>query len=595
MKSGAGEQVMSARVQDGTEQPLNWEQRLSVMLAKRRWLAGVVCCAVAAIATLPLFVSGFPGGDDAIKHYRWSTEFVKALKDGSPYPRWFPEANRGAGSPLPIYYPPLPFYVAAVFNAAAGHMLTAISLSCWLALALSGLTMYGFGRLTLSRPMSLIAAVFYMLMPYHIVDLYLGSAISEFWSFAWVPLIFYFIYRVSDRDDWFAAGGLALSYALLLQTHVPSAFLTSLSLPIFAISLTRDLRRLLRIAAGLALGAGISAIFVVPVLFERKYIQIGRVILRRAYRDYFLFEHSGSAFKSILSSSNGANYSLQAELAALAVLALLIVAGLLVLKKPREGGRFRLWRASLVVTAFSLFMTTRIAAPLYRLLPGLVFLLFPFRWLLVSSAGVSLLTAVVVSLLARDTERRTLKVVALSLIAAFTLTVSGLAIARAPLKPATLERRLVRREAPEYHPVWWDGERHDELERASVVVDSGDAAVQILDDRGINQGYHLNAQSESLLRLRPLFFPGWVARADGRPIEIRPSSGGNIEVRMEPGEHQLTLSFEDTWPRTAGKLISAVCIAGLLVLLLVAHRKKGVAVYLYELNKGASLPDTHQE
>ena len=171
-----------------------------------------------------------------------------------------------------------------------------------------------------------------------------------------------------------------------------------------------------------------------------------------------------------------------------------------------------------------------------------------------------------------DAVKQTIKVLSLAVIAAFTLTVSVLAIASAPLKPETLERRLARREAPEYRPVWWDSERHEDLEQASVVIDSGDAVVQKIDDRGISQSYHVSANSESVLRMRPLYFPGWVARADGRPVEIRPSSGGNIELRMEPGEHQLTLSFEDTWPRTTGKLISAVCIAGLVVLLFVARR-----------------------
>jgi len=564
--------VLEPEIQSAGELPLNWKQRASITLAKRPWIVFVTCFSLAALVTLPLFIVGFPKGGDAVKHYRWSTEFVKALGDGALYPRWFAEANRGKGSPLPIYYPPIPFYVAAAFNVVAGDMLTAISLSCWLALALSGQAMYALSRLTLSRPASLIAAVLYMLMPYHILDLYQGSAVSEFWSFAWVPLILCFLYRVSDHDDWIAFCGLALSYALLLQTHVPSAFLTSLSLPIFAVALTRNVRRLLRIAAGLAFGAGISAIFLVPVLFERKYITIGRVVSRRDYRDYFLFEQLGSAFKTILDPSNIGDYSRQADLAGLAVLVLLIFAVVVAFKKWRDGNRVRLWRASLVITAFSLFMTTRLAAPLYRVVPGLVFLLFPFRWLLVASVGASVLTAAAVSILARDAERRTIKVLSLAVIAAFTLTVSVLAIARAPLKPETLERRLARREAPEYRPVWWDSERHEDLEQASVVIDSGDAVVQKIDDRGISQSYHVSANSESVLRMRPLYFPGWVARADGRPVEIRPSSGGNIELRMEPGEHQLTLSFEDTWPRTTGKLISAVCIAGLVVLLFVARR-----------------------
>lgn len=190
------------------EAPLNWEQRLSITLAKRKWIAVVICCMVAVIVTLPLFISGFPIGSDAAKHYRWSTEFTKSLSDGTLYPRWFPEANRGGGSPMPLYYPPLPFYIAAAFNLITGDMLTAISLACCLALALSGLTMYGFSRLTLSRPMSLMAAVLYMLIPYHILDLYQGAALSEFWSFAWVPLIFYFTYRIREQPTLRAVSGL---------------------------------------------------------------------------------------------------------------------------------------------------------------------------------------------------------------------------------------------------------------------------------------------------------------------------------------------------------------------------------------------------
>ena len=177
---------------------------------------------------------------------------------------------------MPIYYPPLPFYVATAINAVTGNMLTALSLSCWLALALSGLTMYGFGRSSLSRPMSLLAAALYMLIPYHILDLYQGSALSEFWCFAWLPLIFYFTFRICEEPGLRATAGLTLSYALLLQTHVLGAFLISLALLVFALLLTRDVRRLIRVAGSMAFGAGISAVFIVPVLFERKYIHIER-------------------------------------------------------------------------------------------------------------------------------------------------------------------------------------------------------------------------------------------------------------------------------------------------------------------------------
>ena len=559
------------------EAPLNWEQRLSITLAKRKWIAAVICCMVAVIVTLPLFISGFPVDGDAAKHYRWSTEFTKSLSDGALYPRLFPEANRGGGSPMPLYYPPLPFYIAAAFNVITGDMLTAISLGCCLALALSGLTMYGFSRLTLSRPMSLMAAILYMLMPYHILDLYQGAALSEFWSFALIPLIFYFTYRMSEETSLRTASGLTLSYVLLLQTHVVSAFLISLTLPVFALLLTRDKRKLLSVAGSIALGAGISAIFLVPVLFERKYVHIERV-LRHDYKKYFLFEHLVSALKTIGVPSGENDYPLQTELAAFGLLLLLAASVVLLWKKLRAGGqadsRTKLWRALLVVTALSLLMTVRVTAPLWRIIPGFSFLQFPFRWLLIYSVGATVLTAAAVSLVVSNAKRRTIYAVAFILIIAFNLTVSAIAVVRMPQDEDELQKKLDNKEVPEYHPIWWDGEFNKKFAETPAIVDEGDAVVRAIDDKGIEQSYDVSAGSHALLRLRPLYFPGWVARLDDKPVEIWPSEEGNIVLKVEPGEHRLTLSFEDTWPRRAGKLISAASLLCFLSLPFITRRMK---------------------
>jgi len=44
----------------------------------------------------------------------------------------------------------------------------------------------------------------------------------------------------------------------------------------------------------------------------------------------------------------------------------------------------------------------------------------------------------------------------------------------------------------------------------------------------------------------------WIAEE-----RIAPGPEGNIQLHVEPGEHTLTMSFEDTWPRTVGKIVSA--------------------------------------
>ena len=524
----------------------------------------ISCAAIlilASVIMLPVFVRGFPAGFDAVRHYRWTSHFIDALRDGAIYPRWLPAANDGQGSPVPLYYPPLPFYVAAAFSLVTGNTLQAMALSCWLALALSGLTMYAFSRSVLSGGMSFAAAALYMIAPYHLLDLYQGSTVSEFWAFAWVPLLLAAVRHVSVGRSLQGVAWLAFGYAMLVLTHVPVAFLTTLTLPIYALLLTRNPRALLRMTAGAALGAGLAAIFLIPVFFEIGYVKL---FFKFDYRDYFLFERVRAALTSTRfpAESSLFSYSLDLDLVGVGLLALFLVSSLLIWMEWRarksDSDWIRSWFAIWIVTVFSFLMTTRLTAPIWRITPGLTYLFFPYRWLIVASAGACFLGSLSVWMLMRDGKWRSLKTAALGIVVVLNLAIGALAIWRAPIASDGFAGGLSRRDPREYRPKWWDGQLRKEQSQSAASVESGDAQVRAIDDSGIEQSYSVSAGTDSVITLRPLYFPGWIARVDGEKREIAPGPEGNIQLHVEPGEHTLTLSFEDTWPRTVGKIVSAV-------------------------------------
>lgn len=153
-----------------------------------------------------------------------------------------------------------------------------------------------------------------------------------------------------------------------------------------------------------------------------------------------------------------------------------------------NAGQTRSWLPIWIVTAFSILMTTRLTAPIWLITPGLSYLFFPYRWLVVASVGACLLAPLSVWVM-RDGKWRNLKITALAIVVVLNLAISALAIWRAPVAPDGFAGGLSRRDTREYRPKWWDGQLRREQWQSVALVESGDAQVNAIDDSGIEQSY----------------------------------------------------------------------------------------------------------
>lgn len=545
-------------------------------------MAFLVIVAVATLVMLPLFFHGFAAGDDSVMHYQHAAGFIEALGEGAVYPRWLPRSNFGQGSPVMLYYPPLPYYVVAAFDVLVRNPLLSLKLGCWFALALSGVTMYVFARTMLSRWMSLLAALAYLTASYHLFDVYHRAALSEYWSFVWLPLVLDGTLRVASGRGWRSVAYLSVSYALMLLTHVITSFELSLLLPVFLLLLTRNLRRIAQVAAGLALGAAISAVFLLPLQIERGYVRIDRA-LRIPYADFFLFQNLGGAFsKHVFPPPEHRRFYLLYGIDLIAVgITLLLAVSALVIWRNRQVIQqsvlpFGFARAAFAITALSLLLTTRLSAPVWRLVPAFPYIQHPFRWLVVATLGVVLLSGIAASVLNATADRSKQYVLALTMAVAFNVVISAFVVAKASYDPSeALEERRSVSEVPAFRTAWLDRQKNlDEFEKPAAAIVSGEATVTAIDESGASQSYAIDARMASTITLRTLYFPGWAVRVDGALTEIKPSIEGNIQLSVEPGVHALALNFEDTLPRKAGKLVSA---AGVLVLIMMLYTTSTVS------------------
>ena len=119
-------------------------------------------------------------------------------------------------------------------------------------------------RETGTRTAPLVGAIVYMAAPYHLLDLYVRGAFAEFAGYAVLPLLMLAIRRLADRPR-AAPVLLAVAYAALLLTHLPTALLISVAVipPYVLFRAWRMGERrlaaifLLRAAAGGVLGIGL--------------------------------------------------------------------------------------------------------------------------------------------------------------------------------------------------------------------------------------------------------------------------------------------------------------------------------------------------
>src|SRR5581483_3643244 len=157
------------------------------------WIA-----AAAAAALLPFLWLGIPSGHDFEFHLNSWVEVLDHWRQGVLYPHWAGLAHYGYGEARFIFYPPLSW----TLGAALGSFLPwpwVPAAYLWIALVLSGTSMFVLARRWLPTADAVTAAVLYAVNPYHLVIVYWRSALAELLAAAYLPLLLRFILRSEEE------------------------------------------------------------------------------------------------------------------------------------------------------------------------------------------------------------------------------------------------------------------------------------------------------------------------------------------------------------------------------------------------------------
>jgi hypothetical protein len=360
----------------------------------------------ALVMILPTLIKGNASGHDFEFHLASWVETARQWQEGVFYPRWAPGAHCGFGEPRFIFYPP----VSWILGAALGNVLPWPAVPgafAWLALTLQGLASYRLVREWQPPGVALWAAGLWVANPYNVINVYHRSAFAELLASGLFPLALLYALRLAAPAGKVAPDKhsphknivvLSLVVAGIWLTNAPAAVITCYSvglLLVVAAIRSRSVGPVLRGALAGALGLALAGFYVVPAVYEQKWVQIAEAF-SGGLRPEDNFPFTGW----IGSEHRAFNFLISwVQMAELALAAALFLAALRLGRRsnpdspqeatPAAGPALRDARIPILCLGIAAaFLLLRPTLPLWHALPFLKAVQFPWRFLSVLNLAI---------------------------------------------------------------------------------------------------------------------------------------------------------------------------------------------------------------
>jgi len=513
---------------------------------------------VSLLAVLPFFWQGSPSGHDFEFHMFSWMDVLSQWKQGIVYPRWAALAHWGYGEARFLFYPPASWTLGAALGALLPWRMVP-GAYCWIVLTLAGAAMYRLAREWLSTPDALFAAAFYIVNPYHLVIVYWRSAYAELLASALLPLLLLCVLRLEEHGLrpalWL---GVTLAAAWLI--NAPAAVIIHYSLAglvTLKAVLARSWRPILQTGLAIMLGAALASLYLVPAMYEQKWVNIGEVLSPGVRpQDNFLF--------TTVADPDHNRFNLLVSTIAAAEIG---AAAIAVWFSRRYGVKQRtLWILLSTWIGGSVLIMLSMTNLLWRYLPELRFVQIPWRWLLCLNAALAILLAMPLAMGTRRWSARALVsagLLAVVLIAGYRIqppwwdTAPDIQEMSKAMSDGTGNEGI-----DEYVPAGADPyDVNKALPR--ITADSDEPAPAKIQTWGPEEKHFAVYTSEpENLTLRLFNYPAWEVTINGRHVDSQTTQGtGQMVIALPAGRDDVRVRFRRTPDRTLGGAVSLISLA----------------------------------
>ena len=534
----------------------------------------VLLIVISILPIISIFRTGTYESGDFNIHVRRAIEFYQLLSQGNIIPTWAGDLNTTYGYPLFAFNYTLPYYIISFFKFFGFSFITSLKLFLASNFVLSGTFMYLFSKKIFKNSLAAFCtSIFYLFTPYHLISLHFKITIGEILAYTFIPLTFYFAFRFLNDKKLINLLLSGFFLGTILLSHI---FVGLFLMPVITIYVIFSMNNFLR---GIFYSFGIVAVSLLISMYQWTAPLI--------YRQYlFTTAHPTDPSKAFYFPNivdllyapwrfgllfQGPKGELSFLLGYAQLLALLIVIVLLLKNKIKKEykNNLILW---IVLFFGTIFLITPQSIFIWRFLP------------LINEAGsqrllilAAFFTSLFAGYIAVTYSKRKLIMYGLIFFAIGTTILNW---GQRRVIPTINDDAL--RQDISLGTKWgdthfyalpkWVNPKHpwfSQIPSSHLEILNGKAQIIDLKRLSIEHKYVVNAYSPVTAKEDTLYFPGWTATNNGKPININPDKNGVITFSLPKGDSKLTLSFEDIFLFKLSKIISVVFILIILFISLI--------------------------
>jgi hypothetical protein len=569
----------------------------------------VTAAVLPIIGFLPFLRDGIISTADGTVHVYRMFAVQQLVQQGDLWPRWIPYFHLGYGYPMFNFYPLGVYHLAVVLGLFGITMPIAYNLIAALAWVIGSVGMYALGRQLFPARIAMLCVFLWTFAPMRMYEVWHQGSLPTIMATGFVPWVFWGLIKVIRNPNPRTMLAFAWPFAAMVMSHPPVTYMTGVFLlpavtilTLWALRTSRQLflRRAIFVVGGLTIAVALTAIFLLPLFAELKYIVSSgtQSDVVPYLRSQFLQPNEIFALFPPIDLTD-LRFELPTSLGLVG--GVLSALGLVALVTHKQYGLGVLLAGALAILVF---MLLEASFGVWLRIPLLAQLRSSTRFLSVGSLFIALAGGASLLLIRERFWNASLAVLLpLCILVVMPLTYANQKVVRWPdgiTAQDEIEHELTAfvwgsTSYDEFDPIWGERTALDPpAEPEAYATDPMRIVVKELDI--IKQSPELfieqlgtatvkvRVATARPVRFRQYYFPGWSAKMDGVQVEVYPEDEfGLLTIDVPEGEHVIHLEYVGTPIQKIATGISVLTV-GVIGTILFFTRRRSFPKPIYENN-----------